>query len=253
VIYWPDGSLRQDAFLGGALQLWQPQKGYRAGIVPVLLAASVRAQEGDSILDLGCGAGAAALCLGSRVPGLRLTGLEVQPEMAELARRNGEEAGLDFDVYGGDVSAPPSALREQSFDHVISNPPYYDRGRGSSAPDTTRETALGEVVAIEQWVKLAAKRLKPKGFLTMIAKADRLEDILPAARNRLGSLEVLPLAARSEQAAELALFRGRKDGRAALVLHAPVVLHQGDTHPGDKEHYTPQISDILRRGAALSF
>ena len=80
-----DPELTHDGFLGGRLHLWQPRRGYRAGVDPVLLAASVPAQAGQSVLDLGCGAGAAMLCLGVRVPGLDLNGLEVQPDYAALA------------------------------------------------------------------------------------------------------------------------------------------------------------------------
>ena len=69
---------RQDAFLGGRLRLWQPVRGYRAGGDPVLLAASVPAQAGQAVLDVGCGVGTAALCLSARVPGVAVTGLERQ-------------------------------------------------------------------------------------------------------------------------------------------------------------------------------
>ncbi|MEL6434627.1 MAG: methyltransferase, partial [Pseudomonadota bacterium] len=62
-----DADLTKDDFLGGRLQLLQPRAGYRAGIDPVLLAASVEARKGQSILDLGCGVGTAALCIGRRV------------------------------------------------------------------------------------------------------------------------------------------------------------------------------------------
>ncbi|MFO7806744.1 MAG: methyltransferase, partial [Paracoccaceae bacterium] len=70
-------ALTQDAFLGGQLYLWQPRRGgYRAGVDPVLLAASVPAQAGETVLELGCGVGAAMLCLHARVKGLQLTGVE---------------------------------------------------------------------------------------------------------------------------------------------------------------------------------
>jgi tRNA1Val (adenine37-N6)-methyltransferase len=71
--------LTRDGFLGGRLALLQPRDGYRAGTDPVLLAAFVPAREGESVLDLGCGAGTAALCLAARVPVLELHGLELQP------------------------------------------------------------------------------------------------------------------------------------------------------------------------------
>ena len=83
-----NSTLTEDAFLGGRLRLLQPAKGYRAGVDPVLLAASVPAKAGQRVLELGCGVGAALLCLGRRVPGLSLTGVEIQPLYAYCARCN---------------------------------------------------------------------------------------------------------------------------------------------------------------------
>ncbi len=67
-----------DGLLDGRVRLRQPLAGYRAAIDPVFLAAAVPAEPSESLLDLGCGAGAAALCLLARVPGTRVTGLEIQ-------------------------------------------------------------------------------------------------------------------------------------------------------------------------------
>ncbi|MGB7263813.1 MAG: methyltransferase, partial [Albidovulum sp.] len=80
--------LTEDGFLGGRLRISQPRDGYRAAMDPVLLAAAVPARAGDTVLELGCGAGVASLCLASRVPGLALTGLELQSGYAALARAN---------------------------------------------------------------------------------------------------------------------------------------------------------------------
>src|SRR5690606_15065156 len=107
-----------------------PRPGYRAGMDAVMLAAAVPAQAGEHVLELGCGAGAAALCLCARVPGVRVTGVEIQPDYAALARRNAAENGADFTVAEGDAAALPAALRAVSFDHVMMNPPYYRRDRG---------------------------------------------------------------------------------------------------------------------------
>ncbi len=116
----PD-DLTYDAFLGGKLHLWQPRKGYRAGVDPVLLAATVPAVPGQRVLELGCGAGAASLCLGARVPELSLTGVEVQPAYAELARRNHPS----FAVFESVLSAIPLSLLLRHFYHVFANPPYF--------------------------------------------------------------------------------------------------------------------------------
>ncbi len=117
--------LTRDAFLDGRIRLWQPRTGYRAATDPVFLAAFVPARPGERVLELGCGAGAAALCLARRVPDLDLHGVEIQPAYAELARHNATENGLALTVHEGDLSHPPHALRRLVFDHVLANPPYH--------------------------------------------------------------------------------------------------------------------------------
>ena len=66
-----------NGFLGGRLRLWQPARGYRSGADAVMLAAACPARPGERVLELGCGAGVALFCLGARVPGLHLAGLEM--------------------------------------------------------------------------------------------------------------------------------------------------------------------------------
>lgn len=245
--------LSRDKFLGGKLCLWQPKKGYRAGVDPVLLAASVPAKSGQAILDLGCGVGAVGLCLAARVPGLHVTGVEIDTGYAELARQNGAEMGVSHNVCCCDLRTLPEALKSQSYDHVVANPPYYDRQTGTASPDDRRETALGESAPLADWVKTAFKRLKPKGYFHMVIKADRLDDALASMARKFGSMEILPIAPRPGRTAELVILRGRKEGRAKLRLCAPLILHQGNAHQGDQEQYTPEIAHVLRDGHGLEF
>lgn len=242
-----------DSFLGGALRIWQPRGGYRAGVDPVLLAASIPARQNQSILDLGCGAFVAGLCLARRVPGLDLTGLERHPDYAALAERNAADNDIHATVMTGDLAEIPAALRDRQFDHVIANPPYLDRTRGKSAENALRETALGEETSLEVWVKQAAKRTRPGGLVTMIQRADRLPELISAAQMHLGSLEVLPLLPRQGRNARLILLRGKAGGRTAFRLHAGIVMHQGASHQRDGEDYTPQIARILRKSGELQF
>jgi len=243
--------LTRDAFLGGRLHLWQPRAGYRAGIDPVLLAASVPAVPGQSVLELGCGAGAASLCLAARVPDLNQTGVELQAAYAELARRNAVDNTVTIDIVSADLTTLPAELRQTSFDHVIANPPYFRGGAHTLARDVGRRAALGENTPLADWVDVAARRLAPKGYLHVIQRSDRLPDLLAACAGRLGSIEVLPLAARTGRAPDLVILRARKGGRANFVLQAPVILHQGDKHQRDGESYTIEITHVLREGAAL--
>ena len=242
-------NLSRDAFLCGRLHLWQPRKGYRAATDPVLLAAACPAQPGQSVLDLGCGAGAAALCLSARVPGLLLAGLEVQPEYAALARRNAAENGVAMQVETGDLAQMPPALR-RDFDHVIANPPYYPAG-GTPSPLTLRARALQVETPLAEWVQAAARRLMPGGWLTLICGADGLPAVLAAMGTKLGSAAVLPLQPREGRPALRILLRARKGGKGAFRLLAPLVLHQGVAHDGDRENYTARANAVLREGAGL--
>ena len=243
--------LTHDAFLCGKLHLWQPRRGYRAATDPVLLAAACPATAGQSVLDLGCGVGAAALCLGARVPGLRLSGLEVQEPYAALARRNGVENGISFEVHQGNLLDMPRALRVD-FDHVIANPPYYP-AHGTRSPDIGRATALQIAdTPLADWVQAATRRLAPLGWLTLICGADGLPEVLAAMGQKMGSTAVLPLTPRAGRPALRILLRARKTGRGVFRLLAPFVIHQGPAHDGDRESYTPRAGEILRNGASLS-
>lgn len=244
-----DADLTHDAFLGGLLHLWQPRSGYRAGVDPVLLAATTPAKSGQSVLELGCGAGAAILCLGARVAGLSLTGVEREPAYAALALRNG---GGALEVVEADIAALPLTLRQRQFDHVLVNPPYWRRDASIAAQNPVREAALGEQTPLALWVVTAAKRLVPKGMLHIIHRAERLPGLLAALPRDMGSVEVLPIAARTGRAAERVIVRARKSGRADFCLHAPLILHRGTVHL-DGDQYTPEVRNALRIGAALPF
>lgn len=242
-------ALSDDGFLGGRLRILQPRQGYRAATDPVLLAAAVPARPGESVLELGCGAGVAALCLGRRVPGLALTGLELQPDYAALARRNAARNGIALEVVEGDLAQMPAALRARSFDHVIANPPYF--GPGTAAADPGREMALREATPLADWLAAGLRRLRPGGHLTLIHLAERLPDLLAACGARLGSLTALPLAPREGRAAVRVILQGRKGGRGAFRLLAPLVLHAGAVHLADGDDFSPPARAILREGAAL--
>lgn len=241
----------KDAFLGGRLHLCQPRRGYRAGVDPVLLAASIPAQPGQAVLDMGCGVGAAALCLGTRVPGLSLTGIEIQPDIADLARRNG--AGLGYEVFVGDIHDPPRALKQMSFDHVLTNPPYFDRAHGTPSPDQGRETAMGRQNRLGAWMQACFRRLRPGGWFHMIYRVEDLANALAARDGGMGSWEICPLAARVGRPANLMILRARKDGRRPLRLLAPLVMHKGAQHLRDGEDYTDTIRAVLREAAPLEF
>ncbi len=247
-----EDNLSCDDFLDGQIQIWQPKDGYRAATDPVLLAAAIDAKAGQNVLELGCGAGTALACLCYRVPDLNAHGLELQPDYAALAVRNGAHNGLKFSIHAGDLLEMPKILRQQNFDHVFANPPFY-AAKASSAPrDSGKNTAHREAGALlSDWISIGLRRLKPRGHFTIIHRTERLPDILAALENKAGDIHILPLSARKKREAGRVILRARKGAAGPLRLLAPLVLHTGNAHSVDGENYTLDAKNILRNAQPI--
>ncbi|MGO8917742.1 MAG: tRNA1(Val) (adenine(37)-N6)-methyltransferase [Stellaceae bacterium] len=239
----------EDTLLGGRVKLRQPLTGYRAAIDPVLLAAAVPAGAADSVLDIGCGVGAAALCVAARVEGCRITGIEAQRDLVRLA---GENILLN-DVQGrvvvmaGDLLRPPPRLEPGSFAHVMANPPFLEAGAATSAPDAGKAAATVEGEAdLAAWVRFALTMVRPKGSLTFIHRADRMEQLLAQLMGRAGEIIVFPLWAGPDRPAKRIILRARKGVETPTRLTPGLVLHEADGR------YTPAADAVLRRGAPLT-
>jgi len=139
-------AVTEDRLLGGRVCLRQPAEGARAAIDPVFLAAATPAAPHQQILDAGCGVGAAMLCLAARVPQCRVVGIELQRDLVRLAGDNLLlNGGADrLSVMVGDLLQPPPRLSPGSFDHVMANPPFIERGRGSPVADPAKAAATVE-------------------------------------------------------------------------------------------------------------
>lgn len=245
------GPTRLDVLLGGRVRLCQPVQGYRAATDPVLLAASIPARPGQSVLDLGLGAGAASLCLAARVPGLDLHGVDLQPGFVALARQNAARNAAPLTAHLGDVAALPPDLRARSFDHVMLNPPYFP-GDTSASPLPARDMAQREGAAdLAVWLATALSRTRPGAWVTLIHRAERLAEILAALSPRAGDIRILPLTPRQGRDAKRVIVAARKGSRTPLRLLAPLVLHQGPAHVADGDDFTPQAQAILRDAAPL--
>ncbi len=247
-----DDQLTQDDFLGGAIQIWQPKTGYRAATDPVFLAAAIEAKSGQSVLEIGCGAGTALACLCKRVAGLDAHGLEIQANYADLARRNAVDNGLGYKVHDGDLLDMPEPIRTTVFEHVFTNPPFYDASASSASNDSGRDMAhrIGDAL-LADWIAVGLRRLKPRGYFTIIHRTERLADILAALNDKAGDIRILPLTSREGRTAGRVIVRARKGAAGALKLLAPLILHEGLAHSKDEDSFRSDVRKILRNTQSI--
>ncbi len=237
---------RTDGFLlGGRVRYAQPRTGFRSGIEPVLLAAAIPARSGELVLEGGSGAGAALLCLASRVAGIDGVGVEQDPALVDLARENAAANGLDrLHFRVARVEAIPET---SAFSHAFANPPYH-LSSGTRSPVTARDRAKhAPEDALCVWTAALASRLQPRGTLTLITPAARFPACLAALQAaRCGSVALLPLWPREGEPAKLVLVQAVKLGSGPFRVLSGLTLHT------DPTGYTRAADAVLRDGEALT-
>ncbi len=244
--YFP-GGLTDDRLLGGRVRLLQPVGGYRVAVDPVLLAAAVPAKPGEVIADFGAGTGAVGLCLAARVRGCRIVAIELESDLAALVRANAAANALDdaFQVVTADLANAP--LPPASVDHVAMNPPYLADGAATRPPERLRRVAAVEgSLRLDGWITQAYAAVRAKGTISLVHRADRLDDIVAACRRlQTGGLAILPIWPKPDKPAHRVIVRLRKGDRSPLCLHPGLTLHCPDGT------LSPAANAILRDLAAL--
>ncbi len=234
--------LSEDAILGGRVKLLQPRDGFRAALDPVLLAAFIPARRGEAVLELGCGSGAAFLCLNARVPGLIITAVDREPELVDLALRNAGLNLLPAEIHQADARD----LRLLApVHHVFANPPYWSGGTPSPVPE--RRLAAHEDAPLAEWVRAMARPLRPKGTLSLVLPAARFAEAAAALREfGCGAIRLLPLWPRAGVPAKRILIQGKRGALGPDEVLPGLVLHEADGR------YTPAAEAVLRDAAALT-
>ena len=242
-----------DEFLGGRISVTQMAGGHRSGSDAVFLAAAVPARAGQTVLDIGAGAGVAGLCLLARIDGLKVTAVEIDPGLARLAAENAARNGFDrnFQVIEADVTSPGKALRDaglkrETYHHLIANPPFYSESKVRAAPDSNRAAAhVMREGGLAAWVRFFAAVAAPNGLLTLIHRPDCLGELLALLDKRFGDVAIFPLFPKQGEAAKRMIVQAKKGSRAGISLLPGLVLHEADGR------YTQAAEAVLREGAAL--
>lgn len=225
------------------LALEQPENGFKTSIDAVLLAAACKAREGETVLDLGCGVGSAGLCLAKRVEGIHLSGIDIQADQIETAKRNALSNHINAQYSACDIR---DYKDQECFDHVICNPPYMSAGAHLASPHKSKALAMGHAdTALEEWLDVACKALKHGGSLSLIHRADHIDHIIKGLKNRFGGVEIIPLYPKAGKEAGRVIVRALRNSKSPAIIHSGLILHN------DEGGYSAEAEKILRGMGAI--
>jgi len=237
-----------DAILGGRLRIIQKRRGYRFSVDSLLLAHFVRLREGDDLLDLGTGSGILALILADRNRLGNILGIEIQEELAAMARRNTALNSLAgrVDIRSGDVRRPETICPPRSFDAVVFNPPYRRLRSGRTNPAPEKAVARHELkggAAI--FLAAAAHALREGGRVYTIYPAMRMVEMLCRMRAcRIEPKKLRIVHSRPGGSGIFALVEGVKGGQEELAVMPPLFIYE------ERGGYTTETATILREFSA---
>lgn len=242
----------ETTLLRGKVKLLQPKVGYHASLDAVFLAAAATVKDDWKVLDMGCGVGTAGLCIALRNKNISLTGIDIQPELVDIALQNANLNKInDISCFFNVDILDDKTILNNCFNSVIMNPPYQERGRHTASPIRNKALSHGEDASgatLKDWIKYAHAKLRQGGSLTMVHRADRLDDIIMTLTQRrwFGSLFVLPLYSREGDDAKRVIIRARKERYAPLILKQGIIIHNKDGG------YTKEARAVLEDGLAIA-
>ncbi len=235
-----------DYLLNKKVRILQPVDGYRASSDAVLLASLIEnIKLSDTILDVGSGTGAVSLCLAYRFPENHITGLEIQPQLADLAKQSADINNFaNLVYYQADIRQKKLPVSPCFFNHVITNPPYSEHDRPS--PNLSKALAHNHTdFTLNEWLKFCLKMLKPFGKIYLINRVEAIDEILNTFSKRAGGIKIIPVYSKPGQQAKRILISAQKDSKAPTVICPPFYMYNSDGT------YTRAADEILRKGKSF--
>lgn len=212
------------------------------GMDAVLLSGFAKVNEGERVLDLGTGTGIIPILLEAKTDGQHFTGLEIQEESADMARRSVLYNGLQekVDIVTGDIKEASRIFQKASFDVVTSNPPYMNDAHGLKNPELPKAIARHEVLCtLEDVVREAALLLKPGGRFYMVHRPHRLVEIINVCtQHKLEPKRIKMVHPYLDKEANMVLIEAVRGGKSMVKMEAPIIVYQ---EPGK---YTDEIYEI---------
>jgi len=224
------------------LKIIQKDKAFRFGLDAVLLANFADVKKGGSVIDLGTGTGIISILLAGKTEAKSIVGLEIQKDIAEMADRSVKMNGLEdrVKIVCGDIKESVALFGASSFDVVVTNPPYMNKGGGIINLSDTKAISRHEILCtLEDVVKAAAKLLVPGGQFAMVHRPDRLADIIWLMRNYSIEPKYIRFVHPSPyKKPNLILIKGSRQGRPQLKMMEPLYVYD------ENGRYSKEINEI---------
>ena len=233
-----------DTLFGGKLRILQKRDGYRFSVDALLLARFAELRPKDRIIDLGTGCGIVPLLLVFRRKASRVIGVEIQPSLVDLARRNAalNRFASRINIWEKDWKELTGKRLRGAFDLVLSNPPYRKAGSGRTNPNQEKALARHEIKAtLGDVLRAACHLLKDKGRLVMIYPASRAAELIQEmAGFHLEPKRLQFVHSREKDEARLVLAEALKEGHAQVKILPPLFLYDSEGK------YTPDGQALFR-------
>lgn len=233
-----DGERIDDLQINNCYIIQNPEK-FCFGMDAVLLSGFARIKKGETVLDMGTGTGILPILLAAKTEGRSFTGLEIQAESADMARRSVSLNNMQdrIDIVTGDIREASSIFGAASYDVVVTNPPYMNENHGIVNPNAPKAIARHEIMcSLEDVVGQAARVLKVNGRLYMVHRPFRLVDIIELMiKYKLEPKRLRMVYPYADREPSMVLVEGVKGGKRRLTVEKPLIIYNDD------REYTEEI------------
>ena len=233
---------RVDDLQRNGYRIIQRTDGFCFGMDAVLLSGFAMVKKGERALDLGTGTGIIPILLEAKTEGEHFSALEIQREVADMARRSVSLNGLEekIQIVEGDIREASQIFGAASFDVVTSNPPYMNDAHGLKNPDLPKAIARHEVLCtLDDVAREASRVLKTGGRFYMVHRPHRLAEIITVLRGyKLEPKRMKMVHPFADRDANMVLIEAVEGGGVFLKMEAPVIVFK---EPGV---YADEIRDV---------
>lgn len=211
-------------------RILQKTDGFCFGMDAVLLADFAKISKKEKVLDMGCGTGVLPILMEARTDGGQFTGLEIQEEFASMARRSVALNGQDerIQIVQGDIKEASLLFGNDSFDVVVSNPPYMVGGHGIENPDSRKAIARHEVlVRLEDLIRETKKVLKNKGRFYLVHRTYRMAEIIHLlVEYGLEPKRIRFVYPYADKEPNILLIEAMKGAKSRIKVEPPLIVYE---------------------------